>query len=53
MTTKNTENGKTQQLRKADEELWRGFKAAAALEGLTITEWIEKAASEFLDKKPK
>jgi len=49
----NTANGKTQQLRNADEALWRQIKAAAVLEGQTLTEWIEKAASEFLDKKPK
>jgi len=53
MTTKNTENGKTQQLRNADEALWRRIKAAAVLEGETLTKWTEKAARERLDKKPK
>lgn len=50
MTTKNT---KSQQLRNADEELWRQIKAAAALEGETLTEWVEKLARENLDHKPK
>lgn len=48
-----TVNSKSQQLRNADEALWRQIKAAAALEGNTLTEWVEKVAREKLDKKPK
>ena len=48
----NTEKGKTQQLKNSDEALWRQFKAAAALEGCTITKWMEKVAREKLGSKP-
>lgn len=47
-----TENAKTQQLRNADEALWRQIKAAAALDGETLTEWVEKVVREKLDQKP-
>lgn len=33
------------------EELWRRFKAACALEGITAQDFFEKAAKEFADKK--
>jgi len=45
-------NSKTQQLKKPDEALWRRVKAAAALDGITLTEWVEKVAREKLDQKP-
>lgn len=48
-----TENTKAQQIKRADEALWRQIKAAAALEGITITEWVEKVAKEKLGQKPK
>ncbi|GAI79686.1 unnamed protein product, partial [marine sediment metagenome] len=47
-----TKNSKSQQLRNADEALWRQIKAAAALEGNTLTEWVEKVAREKLNLKP-
>ncbi len=50
MTTE--EKKKTQQLKNSDEALWRQFKAAAALEGITLTKWIEKVAKEKLGLKP-
>ncbi|MBA7563450.1 hypothetical protein ES708_05108 [subsurface metagenome] len=47
-----TENSKTQQLKNSDEALWRQIKAAAALEGCTLTKWVEKVAREKLNLKP-
>ncbi len=47
-----TENSKTQQLKNADKALWRQVKAAAALEGTTLTKWVEKVAREKLNLKP-
>ncbi len=47
-----TENSKTQQLKNSDEALWRQIKAAAALEGITLTKWVEKVAKEKLNLKP-
>lgn len=41
MTTMNTGKLRTVQLRNADAALWRRVKAAAALEGLSMTEWTE------------
>jgi len=35
--------GKAQQLRHHDELLWRKVKAAAVMEGKTMTEWVEEA----------
>ena len=46
------EKGKTQQLKNSDEALWRQVKAAAALEGITLTKWVEKVAREKLEPKP-
>ena len=43
---------KTQQLKNSDKALWRQIKAAAALAGVTMTEWIETIAKEKLDQKP-
>jgi hypothetical protein len=50
MVTKNS--GRTQQLKNSDEALWRQVKAAAALEGTTLTKWVEKVAREKLNLKP-
>jgi len=47
-----TKNSKSQQLRNADEALWRQVKAAAALEGNTLTKWVEKVVREKLNLKP-
>ena len=46
--TKNTMNTKqkgpkTQQLKHPDEQLWREVKATAAMEGKTMTQWVEEA----------
>ncbi len=49
----NTKNTKTQQLRGADEAFWRQVKAAAALEGTTVTEWVEKVIGKKLHPNPK
>ena len=51
MNTKTEKETRTQQLKKSDVELWRQVKAAAALEGCTMTEWVEKVLSEKLDTK--
>ncbi len=42
----------TAQLRNADRELWRRILAAAILDGITYTEWVERLAKEKLDKEP-
>jgi len=47
-----TENTKTQQLKNSDEALWRQVKAAAALEGITLTKWVEKVVRNKLHLKP-
>lgn len=49
----NIENTRTQQLKGADIPLWRQIKAAAAIDGLTLTQWVEKVAREKLDKNTK
>jgi len=52
MNTPNSKS-KSQQLTNADEALWREVKAAAAVEGTTLTKWVEKVAREKLDgQKP-
>ena len=48
-----TQNSRTQQLKNSDEALWRQIKAAAALEGTTLTKWVEKVAQEKLNSNPK
>ncbi len=40
---------RTVQLRSADDPLWRRVKAAAALEGLSMTEWTENVIRKHLD----
>jgi len=52
MVKKIDKNAKNQQLRNADETLWRQIKAAAALDGKTLTEWVEQVAREKLNLKP-
>lgn len=49
----NTGKVKRQQLSNPDEALWRQAKSAAALEGITLTAWVEKAISKELKKKSK
>jgi len=39
---------KTQQLKHPDEQLWRQVKAAAAMAGKTMTEWVEEALKKQL-----
>jgi len=48
----NIENSKTQQLKNVDGALWRRIKAAAALDGKTLTKWVEQVAREKLNLKP-
>ena len=44
-------NKKVQVPVRLPEELWRLFKAACALEGITAQSFFEKAAREFVEKR--
>ncbi len=41
--SKPQEKDRTQQLRNSDEQLWRQVKAAAVMEGTSMTDWVEEA----------
>ena len=48
MTTEKAKE-KVQLLRHSDGALWRQVKAAAVLEGCTMTEWVEKLLKDKLN----
>jgi len=43
----------TQQLRNPDEKLWREVRAAAVMEGITMTQWVEEVCRKQLAKTNK
>lgn len=60
MTSKNSKvkiegnrntDSKVKMLRNPDETLWRQVKAQAALDGVTLTQWVEDAIRSRLDRK--
>ena len=38
-------------LRNTSEQLWRGVKSQAALEGMSMTRWVEKVLAEKLKRE--
>ena len=43
ITKKTNTDNKVKMLRNTDEPLWRQVKAQAALDGVTLTQWVEEA----------
>lgn len=62
MTSKNSKvridskintDSKVKMLRNPDETLWRQVKAQAALDGVTLTQWVEEAIKMRLTQESK
>ena len=48
--SKRNTDAKVKMLRNPDETLWRQVKAQAALDGVTLTQWVEEAVKIRLAK---